>query len=61
MTSQRQGGAGIFDSLFGGKKSNRQSGPEKIEADLSWDAMAWKYLEMFEDPPSILYGGTSGG
>jgi hypothetical protein len=41
-------GVGFFGSESGGKKTNRRSGPEKIEADLSWDALAKKYLEMFE-------------
>jgi hypothetical protein len=42
-------GAGVFDSEFGGKKADGRSGPKKIEANLTWDAMVRKYLEMFEE------------
>jgi len=49
---QRRRGSWIFDSEFGGKKADGRSGPKKIEADLTWDAMAKKYLEMFGEARS---------
>jgi hypothetical protein len=50
--------ARVFDSELGGKKANWRSRPEKIEADLSWDAVARKYLEMFEGAIRLRAGAT---
>jgi len=47
-----------FDSESGSKKTNRRSGPKKIEADLSWDAVAKKYLEMFEEAIRLRAGAA---